>query len=245
MRGVVTKACNIWLHCSICYLIFFFLFLTRQQHFSVLVFSNSKSNGDAMESNNGSSLNGEGPSNGNNNNNNKNGTSNAASLTSSQLSLVAKRKRNRSNLAAIDASSLPYGWERISDAHYGVYYIDHINKRTQYERPYECQLLKGVSGFGFTLIEIDRGLVVVKSLIQGGAAQASGVIASGDVLVSVDGLAVAGLQHSDIAQLFSNFNVGDRVKLTFARGFQLPSGFNEEDYDIITLKIVKGAQGII
>lgn len=204
--------------------------------------------------NNSTGMNGagsEGPSKGTNNtttttsstSNNNNGTANPAGLTSSQLSLVAKRKRNRSNLAAIDASSLPYGWERISDAHYGVYYIDHINKRTQYERPYECELLKGVSGFGFTLIEIDRGLVVVKSLIQGGAAQTSGVIASGDVLVSVDGLAVAGLQHSDIAHLFSNFNVGDRVKLTFARGFQLPSGFNEEDYDIITLKVVKGAQG--
>src|SRR5690606_9754671 len=133
----------------------------------------------------------------------------------------------------------PYGWERISDAHYGVYYIDHINKRTQYERPYEIELVKGVSGFGFTLIEIDKGLVVVKSLIQGGSAQCSGVIQSGDVLVSGACVSVSGLQHSDIAHLFSTCNVGDRVRLTFARGYQLPFGFSDEDYDIVTLKITK------
>lgn len=79
-------------------------------------------------------------------------------MNNSNTSLASKRRRNRSNIAAIDASSLPHGWERISDAHYGVYYIDHINKRTQYERPYETELIKGVSGFGFTLVEIDKGL---------------------------------------------------------------------------------------
>lgn len=79
-------------------------------------------------------------------------------MSNSNTSLASKRRRNRSNIAAIDASSLPHGWERISDAHYGVYYIDHINKRTQYERPYETELVKGASGFGFTLIEIDKGL---------------------------------------------------------------------------------------
>lgn len=142
--------------------------------------------------------------------------------TPGQISLANKRKRNRSNIAAIDASSLPHGWEKISDATYGVYYIDHINKRTQYERPYEIELTKGSSGFGFTLIELDRGLVVVKNLIPGGPAYFSGVIQPGDVLVSVSGVSVSGLQHSDIAQLFSTFTVGDRVKLTFARGYQLP-----------------------
>lgn len=115
---------------------------------------------------------------------------------SSSSTLAAKRRRNRSNIAAIDASSLPHGWERISDAQYGVYYIDHINKRTQYERPYETELVKASSGFGFTLIEIEKGLVVVKNIIPGGPAYASGVIQPGDVLVSVSGVSVAGLQHS-------------------------------------------------
>lgn len=30
---------------------------------------------------------------------------------------------------------LPYGWERVDDPHYGTYYIDHVNKRTQFEHP--------------------------------------------------------------------------------------------------------------
>lgn len=30
---------------------------------------------------------------------------------------------------------LPYGWERIDDPQYGTYYIDHVNRLTQYENP--------------------------------------------------------------------------------------------------------------
>lgn len=47
-----------------------------------------------------------------------------------QLSAMAlKRRRNRSNIAAIDANALPMGWEMIDHDHvHGVYYIDHINK---------------------------------------------------------------------------------------------------------------------
>lgn len=30
---------------------------------------------------------------------------------------------------------LPYGWERIDDPMYGTYYIDHVNRQTQYENP--------------------------------------------------------------------------------------------------------------
>lgn len=165
-----------------------------------------------------------------------------------QLTMAQKRKRNRSNIAAIDAASLPHGWEKISDAHYGVYYIDHINKRTQYERPYEIELIKGSNGFGFTLIELDRGLVVVKNVIPGGPAYSCGVIQAGDVLVSVAGESVNGLLHSDIARLFSNFTVGDRVKLTFARGYQLPPDVSsnppeEVDYDYFSVVLEKGTSG--
>ena len=159
--------------------------------------------------------------------------------------LASKRKRNRSNIAAIDASSLPHGWEKISDAHYGVYYIDHINKRTQYERPYEIELTKGNNGFGFTLVELDKGLVVVKNIVPGGPAYLSGVIQPGDVLVSVSGISVSGLQHSDIAKLFSTFSIGDRVKLTFARGYQLPFDIQNDDqeFEYLTLSLSKGMNG--
>lgn len=32
-------------------------------------------------------------------------------------------------------SELPYGWEKINDPQYGTYFIDHVNRRTQYENP--------------------------------------------------------------------------------------------------------------
>lgn len=175
-----------------------------------------------------------------------NGDEQVSPNNNSQLNvstMSSKRHRNRSNVAAIDAASLPQGWEKISDPQYGVYYIDHVNKRTQYERPYELELTKGANGFGFTLIELDRGLVLVKNVIVGGPAFQSGIVQPGDYLVSVSGVSVSGYQHSDIAKLFSTFTVGDRVKLTFARGYQLPPDMNEEDYDFITVNLEKGENG--
>lgn len=164
-------------------------------------------------------------------------------LNPSVTAMASKRRRNRSNIAAIDAASLPQGWEKISDAQYGVYYIDHVNKRTQYERPYELELTKGTNGFGFTLIELDKGLILVKNVIPGGPAFQSGIIQPGDVLVSVSGVSVSGLQHSDIARLFSTFTVGDRVKLTFARGYQLPPELNDEEHEFVNVNIEKGENG--
>ncbi|XP_056000643.1 membrane-associated guanylate kinase, WW and PDZ domain-containing protein 1-like isoform X12 [Ostrea edulis] len=32
-------------------------------------------------------------------------------------------------------TELPFGWEKVEDPHYGTYYIDHVNRRTQYENP--------------------------------------------------------------------------------------------------------------
>lgn len=56
-------------------------------------------------------------------------------------------------------------------------------------------LTKGVNGFGFTLIELDKGLVVVKIIVPRGPAHVNGVIQPGHVLVSVSGLSVSGMQH--------------------------------------------------
>ncbi|XP_015239217.1 PREDICTED: membrane-associated guanylate kinase, WW and PDZ domain-containing protein 1-like isoform X5 [Cyprinodon variegatus] len=38
-------------------------------------------------------------------------------------------------LEECDDDELPPGWERIDDPVYGVYYVDHINRKTQYENP--------------------------------------------------------------------------------------------------------------
>ncbi|XP_027023313.1 membrane-associated guanylate kinase, WW and PDZ domain-containing protein 1 isoform X10 [Tachysurus fulvidraco] len=45
----------------------------------------------------------------------------------------------------IEFAELPPGWEKIDDPVYGVYYVDHINRRTQYEDPMlEARLKKQV-----------------------------------------------------------------------------------------------------
>ncbi|XP_013385356.1 membrane-associated guanylate kinase, WW and PDZ domain-containing protein 1 isoform X2 [Lingula anatina] len=35
----------------------------------------------------------------------------------------------------IQSAELPFGWEKVEDPHYGCYYIDHVNRKTQYENP--------------------------------------------------------------------------------------------------------------
>ncbi|XP_023338939.1 membrane-associated guanylate kinase, WW and PDZ domain-containing protein 1 isoform X4 [Eurytemora carolleeae] len=47
-----------------------------------------------------------------------------------RLSRVQKRRPED-----CEDNELPFGWERIDDPHYGIYYIDHVNRRTQYENP--------------------------------------------------------------------------------------------------------------
>lgn len=144
----------------------------------------------------------------------------------------------------------------IKDDHlHGIYYIDHINKRTQYERPYEVELTKGVHGFGFTLSYLNSGLVIVKTIIADGPASISGIIQPADILVSVSNVSVSGLNHSDIAKLFGTFEIGDRVKLTFARSLQLPDELInqqannqngdalDDEFDLITVDICKGLNG--
>lgn len=100
--------------------------------------------------------------------------------------------------------------------------------------------------------------MVVKTIIPDGPASISGIIQPGDHLVSVSNVSVSGLNHSDIAKLFATFEMDDRVKLTFARGFHLPSelinsannmpdngdavGVSDE-FDLITVDICKGVNG--
>lgn len=144
-----------------------------------------------------------------------------------QVSIPSKEP----NIVAVDSEALPPGWERVIDQTHGTYYIDHNTRRTQYERPYEVELTKGAMGFGFTLVEADNGMLLVRSIIQGGPAQMNGSIKPGDILISAVGISFAGLQHTDVARLFSTFAVGDRVRLTFARSnFALDDSIIPDEY---------------
>ncbi|XP_069101307.1 membrane-associated guanylate kinase, WW and PDZ domain-containing protein 1-like isoform X7 [Argopecten irradians] len=38
-------------------------------------------------------------------------------------------------IPTIRVIELPFGWEKVEDPHFGTYFIDHVNRRTQYENP--------------------------------------------------------------------------------------------------------------
>lgn len=42
-----------------------------------------------------------------------------------------------------DPRDLPEGWEKVDDGIYGTFYVDHVNKRTQYERPIGVSTVPG------------------------------------------------------------------------------------------------------
>ena len=44
-------------------------------------------------------------------------------------------KIQKKSLEECADGELPYGWEKIDDPTYGTYYIDHVNRKTQYENP--------------------------------------------------------------------------------------------------------------
>uniref|UniRef100_A0A3Q2Z6S8 Membrane-associated guanylate kinase, WW and PDZ domain-containing protein 1 n=1 Tax=Hippocampus comes TaxID=109280 RepID=A0A3Q2Z6S8_HIPCM len=54
--------------------------------------------------------------------------------TTSWLDPRCRDKASRP-LEECDDDELPPGWERIDDPVYGIYYVDHINRKTQYENP--------------------------------------------------------------------------------------------------------------
>jgi len=105
-------------------------------------------------------------------------------------------------------------------------------------------LSKAHPALGFTLIEIEKGLVVVKSIIPNGPAYHSGVIQPGDYTrLSLWCVSCWTTTCRHRYDSFPTFSVGDRIKLTFARGYQLPPDLMEDEVDFITLTLMKGVQG--
>ncbi|VDO85566.1 unnamed protein product [Soboliphyme baturini] len=49
---------------------------------------------------------------------------------------MSRQNSTASARANRGGEDLPYGWEKVDDPQYGSYYVDHINKRTQYEKPF-------------------------------------------------------------------------------------------------------------
>uniref|UniRef100_A0A8C7RFK7 Membrane-associated guanylate kinase, WW and PDZ domain-containing protein 3 n=1 Tax=Oncorhynchus mykiss TaxID=8022 RepID=A0A8C7RFK7_ONCMY len=158
---------------------------------------------------------------------------------------------------------LPYGWEEIEDPQYGTYYVDHINQRTQFENPvleakrklseqvapgftpdpsqlqgemFHTALRKSSQGFGFTIIGGDRHdeFLQVKNVLSDGPAANDKKIASGDVIVEINGTCVLGKTHPEVVQMFQSIPVSQYVDMVLCRGYPLPPDVEPDRGEVVT-----------
>ncbi|XP_035765152.1 membrane-associated guanylate kinase, WW and PDZ domain-containing protein 3a [Neolamprologus brichardi] len=85
-------------------------------------------------------------------------------------------------------------------------------------------LRKSPQGFGFTIIGGDRPdeFLQVKNVLPDGPAAHDKKIASGDVIVDINGACVLGKTHADVVQMFQSIPVNQYVDMILCRGYPLP-----------------------
>ncbi|CAL8368115.1 unnamed protein product [Lota lota] len=86
-------------------------------------------------------------------------------------------------------------------------------------------LRKSPQGFGFTIIGGDRPdeFLQVKNVLADGPAAHDNKIASGDVIVDINGMCVLGKTHADVVQMFQSIPINQYVDLVLCRGYPLPT----------------------
>ncbi|XP_047425109.1 membrane-associated guanylate kinase, WW and PDZ domain-containing protein 3a isoform X2 [Mugil cephalus] len=96
----------------------------------------------------------------------------------------------------------------------------------------QTALRKSPQGFGFTIIGGDRPdeFLQVKNVLPDGPAAHDNKIASGDVIVDINGTCVLGKTHADVVQMFQSIPINQYVDMVLCRGYPLPedSSSNEE-----------------
>ncbi|XP_066559709.1 membrane-associated guanylate kinase, WW and PDZ domain-containing protein 3a isoform X2 [Amia ocellicauda] len=106
-------------------------------------------------------------------------------------------------------------------------------------------LRKSSQGFGFTIIGGDRPdeFLQVKNVLRDGPAAQDNKIASGDVIVEINGNSVLGKTHADVVQMFQSIAVNQYVDMVLCRGYPLPEDTSSEPSgsDIVTaVPIING-----
>ncbi|XP_072308316.1 membrane-associated guanylate kinase, WW and PDZ domain-containing protein 3-like isoform X1 [Eucyclogobius newberryi] len=89
---------------------------------------------------------------------------------------------------------------------------------------YHTALKKSSQGFGFTIIGGDRTdeFLQVKNVLSDGPAALGGKMASGDVIVEINGLCVLGKTHPEVVQMFQSIPINQYVDMVLCRGYTLP-----------------------
>ncbi|XP_066527751.1 membrane-associated guanylate kinase, WW and PDZ domain-containing protein 3a [Hoplias malabaricus] len=92
-------------------------------------------------------------------------------------------------------------------------------------------LKKSAQGFGFTIIGGDRPdeFLQVKNVLRDGPAAQDNKIASGDVIVDINGICVLGKTHADVVQMFQSVPVNQYVDMVLCRGYPLPEDAGTSD----------------
>ncbi|XP_029994052.1 membrane-associated guanylate kinase, WW and PDZ domain-containing protein 3a isoform X2 [Sphaeramia orbicularis] len=88
----------------------------------------------------------------------------------------------------------------------------------------QTALRKSPQGFGFTIIGGDRPdeFLQVKNVLPDGPAAHDNKIASGDVIVDINGTCVLGKTHADVVQMFQSIPVNQYVDMVLAGATPLP-----------------------
>ncbi|XP_037627318.1 membrane-associated guanylate kinase, WW and PDZ domain-containing protein 3a isoform X2 [Sebastes umbrosus] len=88
----------------------------------------------------------------------------------------------------------------------------------------QTALRKSPQGFGFTIIGGDRPdeFLQVKNVLPDGPAAHDNKIASGDVIVDINGACVLGKTHADVVQMFQTIPINQYVDMVLCRGYPLP-----------------------
>nr|XP_057910485.1 membrane-associated guanylate kinase, WW and PDZ domain-containing protein 3 isoform X2 [Doryrhamphus excisus] len=89
---------------------------------------------------------------------------------------------------------------------------------------YRTALKKSSQGFGFTIIGGDRTdeFLQVKNVFSDGPAAHDNKMASGDVIVEINGLCVLGKTHPEVVQMFQSIPINQYVDMVLCRGYPLP-----------------------
>ncbi|XP_061543154.1 membrane-associated guanylate kinase, WW and PDZ domain-containing protein 3-like isoform X1 [Phycodurus eques] len=89
---------------------------------------------------------------------------------------------------------------------------------------YRTALKKSSQGFGFTIIGGDRTdeFLQVKNVFSDGPAAHDNKMASGDVIVEINGLCVLGKTHPEVVQMFQSIPVNQYAGMVLCRGYPLP-----------------------
>ncbi|XP_039549332.1 membrane-associated guanylate kinase, WW and PDZ domain-containing protein 3 isoform X1 [Pimephales promelas] len=99
---------------------------------------------------------------------------------------------------------------------------------------YHTALRKSQQGFGFTIIGGDRPdeFLQVKNVLSDGPAAQDNKMASGDVIVEINGTLVLGKTHADVVHMFQCIPINQYVDMVLCHGYLLPPDVNTDSEDL-------------